>query len=184
MIRLVRKQSGHEEQFRISKLATSISSALRHADMDGKGLGNRIAHEAKEFLEGKGAGGTVGSSEIEQAVLHVLREEGMGKAATFYELVSLHLPSLRIKSVLKRGGGSELFHPQKLFKSIRKAFADSGLTGGKISEELTHKTIDILEAEHDGKPIPTREIKRTVAHLLKERGLNQVEKMYLVHKYL
>src|SRR3989344_4928061 len=136
MIRFVRKQSGHEEQFRITKLENSIRSALHHANLDGDRLARRIAHEATVFLEGKGVGRVVGSGEIEQAVLHVFREERMGGAAKAYELVSLHLPNIRLTTVMKRGGGTEPFHPQKLFKSIKKAFGHAGINGGKIAEEL------------------------------------------------
>ncbi len=184
MIRYVRKHSGHEQRFALEKLERSIFLALHHIDRGDRTLARRIGKKTQEYLEKKGMGTVVGTNEIEQTVLHLLQEEGLREAAQSYELVSLHLPKMRLTKVVKRHGGTEPFHPQKLFKSLKKAFADTGITGGKIAEELTKKAIGILEAEHGSKPVPVRDVKRVAAHLLAERGFSQVEKRYILHKYL
>ncbi|MEK7555152.1 MAG: ATP cone domain-containing protein, partial [Patescibacteria group bacterium] len=116
-------------------------------------------------------------------VLHVLREHGIVKAIQAYELVSLHIAKTSIKEVSKRGAGNESFHPQKLFKSIKKSFSGAGIPSGKLAEELTKKTIEILETKYGNSPVPSKAIKRTVARFLAERGFKQVERMYVLHKY-
>lgn len=182
MPKFVRKNSGHIQRFSTAKLKRSIACALRHCGEPGGAVAEQLAHESKEYLEGKGLE-TAPAEEIRRAVLHVMREDGKREAANAYELTSLHLPELKIGKVIKRGGGEETFHPVKLFKSIRKSLAQSGMDDGKLAEEVTKETVARLELEHVGKPLSSRAIMMATARALAEKGLKNAEKAYLLNKY-
>ncbi len=182
-LRLVQKNSGYRQKFSLEKLSRSIADALKHCEAgDGK-LAERLAHETQEYLEGKGRE-MVEVEEIRQTVLHILRQDGHAKGAQSYELISLHLGSPKIHTVIKRSGAREPLHAYKIFKSLKKSFADAGLEGGKISEELTKEIIKILEETYAGQAVPVEIVRKIAAQLLKEKGYKSVERSYLLHKYL
>ena len=181
-IRWIQKQSGHVEAFDLKKLERSIASAMRHAKIaDGK-RAHVIAHEAQEHLEDAGRE-TTDADAVRQAVLHVLKRHHEERAAESYELTSLHMRDLTIHGVMKRNGRVEPFHPLKLFKAIKKSFRDAGLHGGSIAEALTRTLIEDLSQEYRGISVPSAEIRRRTALLLKKRGFGAAEKMYVLHKY-
>ena len=182
-IHWIQKQSAHVEAFVPKKLEQSIKAAFRHVNLTPGNLPKMIAHEAIEHLEGKGVE-TIDADSMRQAVMHVLRHHNEGRVAESYELTSLHMKNLALHGVLKRGGHVEPFHPLKLFKSIKKSFRDAGIEGGRLSEELTRTLISELEKSYRGVSIPSTEIKRRTAELLKRRGFGAAEKMYVLHKYL
>lgn len=182
-IRLIKKTKGHTEKFNVRKLQGSIASAMKHADVYEKELAQRLAHEALEYLEGQGKE-IIDADAVRQAVLHVMTHDGQRRAAEAYELTSLHLGKVKIQEVIKRGGGKQLFHAHKIFKSLKKSFADAGLDGIKVSEEITKKIVSELEAKYAHKPVPVEEIRNLAAQLLVQKGFKKVEKLYLLHKYL
>ena len=182
-IRWIQKQSGHVEAFDMRKLERSIASALHHVNMHERGKAAKVAHEAEEHLEDKGSE-TVDADAVRQAVLHVLKHHKEDRAAESYELVSLHMTNLSLHGVMKRSGHVEPFHALKLFKSIKKSFRDAGLHGGRVAEELTRALIDELSRDYRGVSVPSAELRKRTAHLLKKRGFAAVERMYLLHKYL
>jgi len=185
IIKYVKKDSGYRQRFNLKKLERAISYALRHAGTDAEGLAKRVAHETMEYLEGKGKE-IVDSDSIRQTVMHVLREDGEHKAADAYELSVFHTHGSKISQIIKRGGEKETFHPQKLFKSIKKSFVDAGIgeNAGKVTEQITKEIIERLLKEHQGRAIPSEAIRKLTASLLKEKGFKKVERSYLLHKYL
>ena len=180
-IRWIQKQSGHIEAFDPGKVERSIASSLRHADMDPHGA-PALTREAIQHLTSHGKE-TVTADAVRQAVMRVLRERGETAAMQSYELISLHLKDPAILGVSKRGGNVEPFHPLKLFKSIKKSFRDAGLQGGKVAEELTRTVTETITAEYRGTAVPSGEIRKRTAALLKKRGFPAVEKFYILHKY-
>ena len=158
-------------------------AALKHAGSREFKLAERIAHEALEHLEGQGKN-VVESDTVRQTVIHVMKHDKEHRVADAYELISLKIQDSKIRSVLKRGGGKEAFHAHKLFKSIKKSFLDAGLEDALTAEEITKEAIIHLEKIYDSKPVPVGEIRKFVAHLLREKEFDTVEKSYLLHKYL
>lgn len=182
-IKFVKKASGHMQKFSLKKLERSISASLKHAGIHKTGLSERIAHEVLEHLEGQGKK-VVESDTIRQVVLHVMKQNKEHRALEAYELISLKIQESRLRMVVKRDGGKEKFHPNKLFKSIKKSFLDAGLENGLTAEEITKEAIIHLEKIYDSKSVPVEEIRKFVAHLLREKEFDKVERSYLLHKYL
>lgn len=183
-IQSVKKDSGYEQKFNLPKLARSIAEALKHCEAGDMKLAQTLAHEAREYLEGQDKE-IVGADEIRQAVVHVLKQHKHHRGVQAYEFSSLHLKKIEIPEVVKRSGARELFHPHKLFKSIKKSFVDTGVNDAiKLSEELTKEIISRLEKEYKDKAVRATEIKKLTALLLAERGFKKVERSYLLHKYL
>ncbi|HEY4475106.1 MAG TPA: ATP cone domain-containing protein [Candidatus Paceibacterota bacterium] len=183
-IKFIKKNSGLLQKFSLKKLERSIRDALEHCEIGDEKLCERIAHETLEYLEGQDKE-TVEADAMRQAVIHVLKQDKHNRAAETYELISLHLKNLKINEVIKRSGMRQTFHPHKLFKSIKKSFADAGLKEkGKLAEGLTGEIIAELEKKYPGKAIPVSEIKKTTAQTIAKYGFPKVEKLYLLHKYL
>lgn len=180
IIKWVEKNDEKIERFKLKKLAKSIYFASLHTGEDNKALANQLAHKTVRYLGGKEVTNSVS---IREAVLHVLHEDGYKDFASSYELASLHLPELNFAGVEKRSGKNEPFHPVKLFKSLRRACSDCGIVGGKISEELTKEITSKLEKEFNNKQVPTDEIRRITAQLLKEKGFKAIERAYIMHCY-
>lgn len=179
----VKKNSGYIQKFNLKKLERSIAHALHHADMEYKKLSERLAHETLEHLEGYGKK-IVYADTIRNSVLHVMKQDKLDHAAESYELVSLHLSSKKVHEVVKRGGGTEKFHPHKLFKSIKKSFTHAGVDGAKMAETVTKKAITEIEKQYNGKSVPSEAIKKITAAILKNDGFDKAERMYILHKYL
>ena len=183
-IKLVKKKCGHLQKFSLKKLEHSIGDALEHCEIGDEKLCERVAHEVLEYLEGLGKE-TVEADAVRQAVIHILKQDKRNRAAETYELISLHLKNLKINEVIKRSGMRQAFHPYKLFKSIKKSFADAGIKErGKLAEHLTKEVTNELEKKYPRKAIPVSEIKKITAHAIVKYGFPKVERLYLLHKYL
>ncbi len=180
-LKWVEKNNGHIEKFNKSKLAKSIYFSMHHIGKGSKELAHELASEVPVFLS---ESGVVASSKIREAVLHILRSRDLKEEASSYELTSLHMVGVGIKEVRKRDGGLQEFHPNKIFKSVRRACLDAGIIGGKLSEEITKEVIRKLSLEHKDGQVSTHTIKKAVAHALKDAGFEAVERKYLIHRYV
>ena len=184
LIKWVHKNNGTIEPFDARKVKRSLLATLRHAGTpDALAAADRFSHEAIERLEGRGRK-RITSDDIRQAVLHVLREDKQTKAVEQYELTSLHMLTTGLHAVIKRSGRTETFHPYKLFKSIKRAFADAGEEGGPVAEKLTHEIGQRLREAYGREAIPVAAIRQLTAQVLKDRRFAKAERMYVMHKYL
>jgi transcriptional regulator NrdR family protein len=176
----VQKSSGYTQLWDVRKLERSIAGALAHVGNAKPGLARTLTREVVASLKGK-ANEVLSVDTIRETVVHVLRHHGETKGAEAYEFTALHLPTQGPVTVQKRSGRTEAFHPMKLFKSLKKSFEHAGLNGGILAEAVSKQVILALPRES---PVPVELIRRTAAKLLREHGFKQVEKMYLLHKYL
>jgi len=179
----VQKNSGYIQKFSLAKLKNSIRRALKHTDIYDEDRVLRIAKEVRQYLDTQGKK-QISSKEIRAAVKHIMDQDEPKKLVSSYELSTLHLEKTRIIQVLKRNGTQETFEPIKLFKSIKKSFSDNGKENVKFAEELTKETIKMLENKTNETIIPVELIRKTVHDLLKKHGLHDIERSYLLHKYL
>lgn len=180
----VKKNSGHKERFNRRKLYWSIANALQHADYpEYRALAERFTKETVAYLENVGRE-FVETEMIRQTVIRILKESREPRAANAYEMLSFHAIHLHPYRVVKRNGCNEAFHPHKLFKAIKKSFADAGEKNEKLAELLTREVIERLHKTFAGKPIPAQDIRTCTTRLLREHGLIRVERSYLLHKYL
>lgn len=183
-IKFVKKNTGFKQKFDIDKLKGSIAAALKDAGIFDSGFALKIAQDVVHRLEKKDKE-LVGVEEIRQTAMQSIKDLGLSKVLETYEVVSLRLPHLKINQVQKRIGETEAYHPLKIFKSVKKSFRDAGINGvSKIAEDLTKEITKKLEDLYAGRPIPSGEIKRVTAEVLKNRGYEKVERFYLMHRYM
>ncbi len=90
----------------------------------------------------------------------------------------------RISKVQKRNGSIQKFMPEKLFRSINKSLAHSGIENKKLSRKIMQEAINILEKKYKGKTIPVEVIKQTAGKVLVKNKLPEAARFYLLHRYL
>lgn len=163
------------------KRKTGCANSANEIRIFEKKLAEKIAAEAEAALNGKEV---VRSDEIREAVLGVLRKDSLEDALSSYELSSLRLSDIGIREVIKRNGKRHPFHIDKLFKSIRGACVTCGIARGKLSEDITKKTVQKLSLKAKDGVVTSQEIKDATAAVLKEEGFSAVEKEYLTHRYV
>mgnify|MGYP001610043642 CR=1 FL=1 len=165
------------------KLSWSISNALKHADKEDRKLAKSVAREAQINLRGTKQS-VIESDTLRNMVIHLLKKHGEHQGAEAYEMAFLHMDDLPIMHVVKRSGRHEVFHPHKLFKSIKKSFADAGEKNQKFAELLTKEIMSELTKTHETHTIPAAKIRETTIVFLRNHRLRKVERSYLLHKYL
>src|SRR3989338_8905858 len=136
----VRKRSGRVEKFSRRKLLESLHAALHWAGISDMELEEKLTADVVYQLKRK----TVSREDIRSAVCASLKKEKHHQACDFYSLVWLHAKPVKIRSVIKRHGSRERFSPEKLFKSVQKAFKHSRMNDGKLLELVVRDALAML----------------------------------------
>ena len=88
-----------------------------------------------------------------------------------------------IKQVEKRNGQIAAFDEDLLVKSIAKAMYDANSHDSRLAEEIGHKVITQLEKRFGGQPVPSTEIRRTIAMELIGRELFRIHNAYFRDRF-
>jgi ribonucleoside-diphosphate reductase alpha chain len=91
-----------------------------------------------------------------------------------------------VKSIRRRDGKLDDFHPDKLERSIRAAFESAGMSGDKdqvLAKRVTQNVITRIIHKYDGHTVPTTDIVRELAGVtLIDTNLSHVAKRYLAFR--
>lgn len=181
MIQKVIKRNGRVEKFSRRKLLKSIHISMHRIGIDDKHLEEKITDGIVHHLRRKKIVDTEG---IRSAVCTVLKRKKHHEVCDFYSLVWLHTKPVKIKNVIKRDGRKQKFSPEKLFKSIQKAFAHEHIHDGLLLESVTREAIYKLGKRYKSKDVTTQEVRDFVEYVLLRRKLTKVAKQYIIHRYM
>lgn len=89
---------------------------------------------------------------------------------------------LKIKYVVKRSGRKEKFSPEKLFKSVQKAFKSARVHDNRKLESVMQKILKQLSRKKGGS-IASDEIRDITEYVLLKKKLDKVAKHYIIYRY-
>ena len=182
-IKRVEKRDGHTEAYKTHKLERSIKHALQHANSFDPDRAYAIALEVTEYLKSQNKQ-TIPAHEIHTAVMHILDLDEPAIFSHTYSLAPMKNKATPLSMVIKRNGSTEPFQPEKIFKTIKRAFAPNHIPSGKQAELLMHKTIQQLEQADQQTTLRTETIQATICEILMKHGLFDIERSYRSYKYL
>ncbi len=177
----VKKHSGKVEEFSRHKLLRSIHISMHRIGISDKRLEEKITDGVIKDLKRKK---TVDTEHIRSAVCTVLRRNKHHEVCDFYALVWLHAKPVKIRSIIKRSGRKEKFSPEKLFKSVQKAFKQAHTHDGLLLESVTREIIYKLGRRYKNKDANATDIRDFVEYVLIKRKLGNVAKHYIMHRYM
>ncbi len=181
MIEQVVKRNGVTVRFQKNKLVSSLKKAFSHSGLNPHRHAVVILDITKKIRQ---TGPTTAPViQIRSLVASELKKHALAKVIEHYELVFLHLPETKLKNVLKRNGSTENFDPKKLFKSLRKAFSQTGLHDEKLCEKITRETAQRLENRFGSQTVPVESIRDTANEALVQHRLVTVAKAYVLHRF-
>jgi transcriptional regulator NrdR family protein len=181
MIERIKKRNGKVEKFSRHKLLRSVQISLQSAGTDYAKIEEKIADTAIAKL---GRKRTVDTEDIRDAVCYALKRHNRHEACDFYSLVWLHAKPVKIKYVLKRHGRKEKFSIEKLFRSVKKAFAGAHVKDGRVLQFVMKDVINLLNKQPTNKVMQTAEIRDLVEYVLVKRGLDNVARHYIMYRYM
>ena len=89
-----------------------------------------------------------------------------------------------LKSIIKRDGRIEPFHPEKITQAIYKAIKAVGKDDYLLAQKLAKQVIEILEKQYDEKKLPeVEEIQDIVEFVLVDNRLYEIAKAYIIYRH-
>ena len=183
MIKTVVKRDGSTQKFQLKKVTHSLQKSMKRAKKRNGITAEILAKEVYLHLLRKGFS-KISSEQIRDAVDSVLKSHNLGRVYEAYSLMWLYRHPVKIKAVSKRHGGEENFNVEKIFKSIHKSMRQAHVHSDKFCEIITKDVIKRLEKEYGREKIDTYKIREAIIYVLTKKGLNNIARFYILHKYL
>lgn len=175
----VRKKDGRLQKFDRRKLLGSLVHSMHMTGFRKTELAPKITDDAIRGLKKSVAS----SVDISNAVCSSLKKNRHHDLCDAYSLVWLHAKPSKIRYVIKKHGGREKFSPEKLFKSVQKAFKNSYSEELRMLQTVVNEILALLNKKHAGKSVSHEEIHDIVEYVLIKKKLAKIAQHYIMYKY-